>query len=497
MKLIAITGATGYIGGRLVPRLLDAGYRVRCLVRSPRKLSDRPWAQDPNVETVQVDLSDSDQLLRALSGCAAAYFLVHSMISAGASYAEKDLTLGKDFARAAKQAGVERIIYLGGLGEMGNELSEHLASRREVEKALGSGGVPVTTLRAAMIIGSGSASFEILRYLVQRLPVMVTPKWVSTRCQPIAVRNVLAYLTGVLEKPETIGQTYDIGGPEVLTYHEIMNIMAEELHLPKRVIIPLPVLTPTLSSYWIHLVTPLNKEIARPLAEGLRNPVVARDDRITKVISQQLLTVREAIKAAQSKTAEGLVETSWSMAGPIPGDPDWAGGTVFQDEREVRVEAPADAVFQAVCKLGGSHGWYSSKWLWSIRGGMDRLVGGPGLRRGRVNPDRLSYGEALDFWRVVGIEQDRCLKLRAEMRLPGTAVLEFCITPVAHGQCRLKQSARFQPKGLWGLFYWYAVLPFHSVVFKGMLDGIKEQAVKIASSSDSENERVKSAVIRS
>jgi uncharacterized protein YbjT (DUF2867 family) len=489
VQRIAITGATGYIGGRLVPRLLDAGYAVRCLVRSPRKLSDRPWAQNPHVETVQVDLEDAAALTASLQGCDAAYFLVHSMVSAGAAYAEKDLKLATGFATACKNAGVQRIIYLGGLGEMGDGLSEHLTSRREVEKALNSAGVPVTTLRAAMIIGSGSASFEILRYLVQRLPVMVTPKWVITKCQPIAVRNVLAYLAGLLEKPETAGETYDIGGPEVLTYHQIMNIMAEELKLPKRVIIPLPILTPTLSSYWIHLVTPLNKEIARPLAEGLRNPVIARDDRITKIIPQKLLTVREAIAAARSKTAEGLVETSWSMAGPIPGDPDWAGGTVFSDEREVSVDAPAHAVFQAVCMLGGAHGWYSSAWLWRIRGGMDRLVGGPGLRRGRVNPDRLSYGEALDFWRVVGIEKDRSLLLRAEMRLPGTAALEFCITPVATGSpaappaCSLKQTARFQPKGLWGIAYWYGVLPFHGIVFKGMLDGIKKQAVKIASTA--------------
>jgi uncharacterized protein YbjT (DUF2867 family) len=480
MKCIAITGATGYIGGRIVPRLLEAGYAVRCLVRSPRKLRDREWAKHSNLETVQVDLNDDEMLVKALSGCTVAYFLVHSMISAGASYAEKDLKLATEFARAASEAGVERIIYLGGLGEMGGDMSEHLTSRREVEKALGSGGVPVTTLRAAMIIGSGSASFEILRYLVQRLPVMVTPKWVRTRCQPIAVRNVLTYLAGLLEKPETVGQTYDIGGPEVLTYREIMDIMAEELHLTKRLIIPVPVLTPTLSSYWIHLVTPLSKEIARPLAEGLRNPVVARDERITKIIPQALLTVREAIKAAQSKTAEGLVETSWTMAGPIPGDPDWAGGTVFQDQREIDVDAPAHALFQAVCRLGGTHGWYSSKWLWRIRGGMDRVMGGPGLRRGRLNPDRLSYGEALDFWRVVGLEPDRSLTLRAEMRLPGTAALEFCVTPVAPRQSRLTLMARFQPKGLWGILYWYGVLPFHGIVFRGMLAGIKKQAEQIA-----------------
>jgi uncharacterized protein YbjT (DUF2867 family) len=481
---IAVTGATGYIGGRLVPRLLDAGYTVHCLVRSSRKLQDRPWSDHPNLVVTQLDLSDEKALLDALKGCSVAYYLVHSMVSAGSEYAERDLHLASTFANAAKQAGIERIIYLGGLGETGAGLSEHLTSRRAVEKALIDSGVPVTSLRAAMIIGSGSASFEILRYLVQRLPMMITPKWVSTPCQPIAVRNVLGYLTGVLEHPETAARVFDIGGPEVLPYLEIMHIMAEELHLRRRIIIPVPVLTPLLSSYWIHLVTPLSHDIARPLAEGLKNPVVARDNSITKIIPQDLLTVRQAIAAATSKTAEGLVETSWSMAGPIEGDPDWAGGTVFEDVREIQVDAPPHAVFQAVSLLGGDHGWYSAKYLWALRGWMDRLVGGPGIRRGRLHPDRLAYGEALDFWRVVGIERDKSLVLRAEMKLPGVAVLEFCIKPGTANGCHLKQNAKFQPKGLLGLLYWYSVLPFHHFVFRGMLEGIKTQAEKFATGQE-------------
>jgi uncharacterized protein YbjT (DUF2867 family) len=482
--VIAVTGATGYIGGRLVRRLLDAGYAVRCLVRSQRKLQDRPWSDNPNLVVEEVDLSDSTSLTHALQGCSVAYYLVHSMISAGKEYADEDLKLAANFANSAKQACVSRIIYLGGLGETGAHLSEHLTSRRAVEKALIDGGVPVTSLRAAMIIGSGSASFEILRYLVQRLPIMVTPKWVTTPCQPIAVRNVLNYLTGVLEKPETAGRVFDIGGPEVLSYREIMNIMAEELHLRRRIIIPLPVLTPLLSSYWIHLVTPLSKDIARPLAEGLKNPVVAREDSITKIIPQELLTVREAIKAARSKTADGQVETSWSMAGPIEGDPHWAGGTLYKDEREIEVHASPHAIFQAVSLLGGDHGWYSAKYLWALRGWMDRLVGGPGLRRGRLHPDRLGYGEALDFWRVVGIERDKSLVLRAEMKLPGVAVLEFCIQSADQGCCNLKQIAKFQPKGLLGILYWYSVLPFHHFVFRGMLEGIKTQAEKISTGQE-------------
>lgn len=471
-KRVAIAGATGYIGGRLVPRLLEMGYRVRCLVRSPAKLLGREWSRDPRVEIESADW-------RHLEGCDAAYYLVHSMMSAGGEYARRDRQIALEFASAAQAAGVGRIIYLGGLGETGPGLSEHLASRREVEEALASSGVPVTVLRAAMIIGSGSASFEILRYLVERLPVMVTPRWVSTPCQPIAVRNVLGYLTGVLEHPETAGEVYDIGGPEVMCYRDIMRVMAEELGLKRRWVVAVPVLTPKLSSYWIHLVTPLTHDIARPLAEGLKNPVVCRDDRIQRLIPQPLLSIRESIQAALRKVSGREVETNWSMAGPIPGDPDWAGGKVFRDERTATVAAPAWAAFKAVCRVGGGHGWYSSDWLWVLRGWLDQLVGGPGLRRGRRDPENVIYGEALDFWRVTGLEQDRLLALRAEMKLPGEALLEFRIEE-QEGGCRIRQSALFEPRGLFGLLYWYAVAPFHNFVFRGMLDGIRREAVKIA-----------------
>jgi uncharacterized protein YbjT (DUF2867 family) len=481
MKQVAIAGATGYIGGRLAPRLIEDGYRVRCLVRSPGKLTGRAWAANPAVEIRQSDLADAGALAGDLAGCEAAFYLVHSMTSAGAGYVNRDRHLALQFADAAKKAGVGRIIYLGGLGETGPDLSEHLASRREVEEALASTGVPVTVLRAAMIIGSGSASFEILRYLVERLPVMITPKWVSTPCQPIAVRNVIGYLAGALSVPETTGGVFDIGGPEALCYRDIMRIMAEELGLRPRWIFPVPVLTPRLSSYWIHLVTPLSHEIAKPLAEGLKNPVVCRENRIVELIPQELLSVREAMRAALSTMAEHRVETNWSMAGPIPGDPDWAGGTLFRDERQLAVEAPDWAVFRAVCHVGGGHGWYAADWLWRIRGAMDRLAGGPGLRRGRRDPERVEYGEALDFWRVVGYERDRRLALRAEMKLPGEAMLEFRIEPRGAHQCTLRQVALFQPRGLFGLMYWYAVAPLHHIVFRGMLQGIQREALQIAS----------------
>ena len=485
-KRVAIAGATGYIGGRLVPRLLQDGWVVRCLVRAPEKLAGRDWSENPDVEVRRSDLADCCLLAKDLAACEAAFYLVHSMTSARGAYADRDRHLALEFAAAARDAGVQRIVYLGGLGETGPDLSRHLSSRREVEGALASTGVPVTVLRAAMIIGSGSASFEILRYLVERLPVMVTPKWVSTPCQPIGVRNVIEYLAGVLSHPETAGRVFDIGGPEVLRYRDIMRIMAEELGLPVRWILPVPVLTPRLSSYWIHLVTPLSHDIARPLAEGLKNPVICRDDEITKVIPQELLSVRASIRAALCKIAERRVETNWSMAGPIPGDPDWAGGAIFQDARQLDVAASDRAVFRAVCRVGGGHGWYAADWLWRIRGWMDRLIGGPGLRRGRRDPEIVGYGEALDFWRIVGYERDRRLSLRAEMKLPGEALLEFRIEPRGACESTLRQTALFQPRGLLGLLYWYSVAPLHHFVFRGMLLGIQREALRVDSSSRNE-----------
>jgi uncharacterized protein YbjT (DUF2867 family) len=487
-KRVAIAGATGYIGGRLVPRLLQDGWIVRCLVRSPEKLAGRGWSEHPDVEVRRSDLADGPLLAKDLSGCEAAFYLVHSMTSAGGAYADRDRHLALEFAAAARDAGVQRIVYLGGLGETGPDLSLHLSSRREVERALASTGVPLTGLRAAMIIGSGSASFEILRYLVERLPVMVTPKWVSTPCQPIGVRNVIEYLAGVLSRPETAGRVFDIGGPEVLRYRDIMRIMAEELGLRARWIIPVPVLTPKLSSYWIHLVTPLSHDIAKPLAEGLKNPVICREDEITRVIPQELLSVRASIRAALSKIAERRVETNWAMAGPIPGDPDWAGGATFKDVRQLAIAAPERAVFRAVCRVGGGHGWYAADWLWRIRGWMDRIAGGPGLRRGRRDPEIVGYGEALDFWRVVGYERDRLLSLRGEMKVPGEALLEFRIEPRGPRESTLRQAALFRPRGLLGLLYWYSVAPLHHVVFRGMLLGIQREALRIESNARTDRE---------
>jgi uncharacterized protein YbjT (DUF2867 family) len=408
------------------------------------------------VEVVAGDAGDPEALGRALSGCGAVYYLLHSMLAAGPAYRDHDRRLAELLARSAGEQGLDRIIYLGGLGETGEGLSEHLSSRREVEHALASGPVPVTVLRAAMIIGSGSASFEILRYLVERLPIMITPKWVSTESQPIAIDNVLTYLVDCLRVRETVGRTLDIGGPDVVSYRDLMDVMARARGLRPRVIVPVPVLSPRLSSLWLHLVTPVDHRIARPLAEGLRNRVVCRGGEAARLMPQRLLGVREAIELALEQVQVGNVETTWSAAAAMPGDPDWAGGKVFVDTRVLPVAAPADAVFRS--------GW------------LDRLVGGPGLRRGRRDPERVAYGEALDFWRVTDIEAGKRLRLRAEMRLPGDAQLSFELEPLPGDRTRLVQTARFKPKGLLGILYWYAVLPLHGFVFQGMIRGIRDHA---------------------
>ena len=480
-----VTGATGYIGGRLVPRLLDRGYRVRCLVRSKRKLESRPWFGDERVEIVERDLLEADGLADDLRGCGCAFYLVHSMKAAGGDFAERDRTLASNFAAAAADAGVGQIIYLGGLGETGDDLSEHLRSRREVGEVLREGAVPVTTLRAAIILGSGSASFEVLRYLVERLPVMVTPRWVHTECQPIAVRDVLEYLMGVIGDERALGRSFDIGGPRVLTYLELMREMGRALRLPRRLVIPVPVLTPKLSSYWIHFVTPISARIARPLAEGLRNRVVVREDSIREIVAIETIEPRAAIDLALQRLEKQDIETVWSAAGVIEGDPDWAGGRSYEDTATERINALPSEVFRAVCRIGGGHGWYALDWLWHVRGWMDRLVGGPGLRRGRRDPENVAFGEALDFWRVVEFEQDRVLGLRAEMKVPGEAKLRFQIEPDGEtGASLLTRTALFRPKGLFGILYWYAVLPLHGPVFAGMMAGIRRTAEQIAATRD-------------
>lgn len=473
---VLVCGATGYVGGRLVPELLQKGYVVRCLVRSPDKLRMFPWSQHDRLEVIQGDLDDIDTVRQAAEQTDAAYYLVHSMISAGNDYAERDRELANQFVQSLKGSGCRRVIYLGGLGEMGSDLSKHLHSRREVAEILQQSEVPVTVFRAAMIIGSGSASFEILRYLVERLPIMITPKWVKMETQPIAIRDVLRYLVQCLEVPETAGRVVDIGGQDVYSYQRLMQIMAAAIGLPRRVILPVPVLTPRLSSAWISLVTPVNARIARPLAEGLRNRTVCRNDDAQSMMPGPLFGVRDAIDAAMGKLKSGDIETWWSTAGEMPGDPEWSGGKVFEDQRTTTVDATAEATFAALSRIGGQCGYWGADWLWWLRGLMDKSIGGPGLRRGRRHPQQLNYGEAVDFWRVSGYEQPTWLRLRAEMKLPGDAELEFRVQAIDDRTSKLIQTARFRPRGLLGLAYWYTVLPMHAFVFPRMINGIRKDA---------------------
>ncbi len=475
--IVLVTGATGYIGGRLVPHLLTAGYRVRCMTRSPAKLGLHPWRDD--VEIVRADALEPSTLKSAMAGCEFAYYLIHSMDGSG-DFRSRDAVAAKNFREAADRAGLRRIVYLGGLGDEKDALSHHLDSRQEVGRVLAAGKTPVTEMRAAVIIGSGSVSFEMLRYLTEVLPVMTTPKWVRTRCQPIAIGDVLEILAEALGDPGGTDRIFEIGGPDILSYEEMMQIYAQEAGLPRRRIIPVPVLSPRLSSLWIGLVTPLPVGVARPLVDSLRNEVVVRDDSIAEVIPYEPTPYRTAVRLALQHTRELEVTTRWSdaselPAAPQPSDPSWSGGTVFIDRREVPARATPDDLFWAFSRLGGSVGYYAMNWAWRLRGWLDSASGGVGLRRGRRHPTDLRPGEALDFWRVAAVEPGRRLVLRAEMKLPGTAWLSF-VAVEDTGGTHLHQEARFEPRGLLGRLYWYALFPFHIAIFGRMARRIARSA---------------------
>jgi len=488
---ILVTGATGYVGGRLIPALLEAGYRVRAMGRSLEKLACRPWARHQNVELAQGDVLDQKSLEKACRGCRVAYYLVHSMIAQKGKFAEADRRAARNMVAAAAAAGLERMIYLGGLAEgKDTPLSKHLQSRIEVADILQSGPVPTTDLRAPMILGSGSASFEILRYLVEHLPVMTTPRWVFSRNQPIAIRNVVGYLVGCLDRNETIGETFDIGGPDVLTYRDLLDIYAEEAHLPRRWVIPVPVLTPTLSAYWIRLISPVPTSIALPLTEGLTSEAVCSDNRIQTIIPQTLLSCRDAIRLALERVEQEQVDTCWADAGEvlIPewahcGDADWAGGTLIRCGYRIKIDATAEEVWAPVGKIGGRNSYYFGQTLWRLRGWIDRIAGGPGLGRGRSNSSGLSVGDAVDFWRVVEVRPPHRLMLRAEMKMPGEALLNFEIKPLGSDQVELEMVSRFLPKGLSGIIYWYVLYPFHQWLFSGMLKSIAKLTGKRISHS--------------
>lgn len=486
---VLVTGATGYIGGRLVPVLLDHGHEVVCLARTPSKLDAVPWRD--GVDVVRGDIGDRDAVVEAMDGCVASYFLVHSM-GGDDDFAEADRRNAQVFADAAAEtATMERIVYLGGLGDDDDDLSPHLASRHEVGRVLADGPTPVAELRAAVIIGSGSASFEMLRNLVEVLPAMVTPRWVDTRVQPIAIRDVLAALVSVLHRDVGDGEVIEIGGPDVLTYREMMHTYAEIAGLRRRLVIPVPVLSPNLSSHWVGLVTPLPRGLARPLVESLVNEVIVHDPLPMRELlaGTARIDYPTSIELALRRINDLDVTSRWSdatlpgrtPADPLPSDPDWSGGTMLSDTQEVETEIGAADVFRVVSGIGGDRGWFVTDLLWTLRGIVDKLVGGPGMRRGRRDPDALRVGDALDFWRVEAIEPDRLLRLRAEMRLPGEAWLEWTIGDSegegdGDGPTRLTQRALFAPRGLFGRLYWWVLVPFHVVIFAGLARSIVERA---------------------
>jgi uncharacterized protein YbjT (DUF2867 family) len=479
---VLVLGATGYIGGRLVPRLLNAGYAVRVLARRAERVRAFDWGS--HVEVVEGDADDPDAVNRAMQNVDIVYYLVHSMAS-GAGFEDADRRVAQTVADAAAAASVSRIVYLGGLHPDG-ELSRHLRSRVEVGGILLGSGVPTLVLQAGVVIGSGSASFEMVRHLTEVLPYMPAPRWVRNRIQPIAVRDVLYYLLGAARVPAEVSRSVDIGGPDVLRYGQMMNGYAVEAGLPQRPIAALPVLTPRLASHWVNLVTPIPRSIARPLVESLQHDCVMRDHDIDALIPpprEGLTPYRQAVRLALGRLEIDAVETSWQDAevlgapsDPLPGDPDWAGRTVFTDVREARTPASADELWAVIAGIGGENGWYSTPVLWALRGWMDKAVGGVGLARGRRRRSRVSVGDAIDFWRVEAMEPGRMLLLRAEMRVPGQAWLELRAEPDSAGGADYRQRAVFFPRGLAGRLYWWSVLPFHGFIFRGMANRITAAA---------------------
>lgn len=479
---VLVTGATGYIGGRLVPRLVDAGHEVRVLARRPERLREVPWSGA--VDIVAGDLADRYAVDAAMQDVEVVYYLVHSMGGPG-DFESIELSIARNVAGSARAHGVDRIVYLGGLHPEGERLSRHLRSRVQVGEILLASGVPTIVLQAGVIIGSGSTSFEMIRHLTEVLPYMPAPRWVRSFIQPIAVRDVLHYLVRAAEVPSTVNRAFDIGGPDVHRYGQLMNGYAVEAGLPQRPIAALPVLTPWLAGQWVNLVTPIPRRIAVPIIESLQFDCVMREHDIDRVIpapAEGLLPYRSAVRLALEREREGEVETSWRNAevsgapsDPLSSDPEWAGHTVYVDKRTRRSSAPVGELWRVVEGVGGENGWYSFPLAWALRGWVDKLTGGVGLRRGRRDPDTLHVGDAVDFWRVEAIERGSFLRLRAEMRVPGRAWLELAAEEAEVGSA-YRQRAVFFPKGLSGRLYWWAIFPFHGIIFAGMANRITAEA---------------------
>jgi uncharacterized protein YbjT (DUF2867 family) len=451
---------------------------VRVLVRDPIRLQGRSWLS--KVDVVQGDVLQPDTLDVALVGIDSAYYLIHSMRS-GDDFHERDIRAARNFGAAAQRQGVKRIVYLGGLGDRESDLSQHLRSRQQTGDALRESAVPVTEFRAGVIVGSGSLSFEMIRYLTERVPIMICPRWVYTRVQPISIRDTLEYLVSALKTPASAGQIIEIGGAQVITYRDMMLGYSRARGL-RRYLIPVPVLTPQLSSYWVHWVTPVPSDIARPLIEGLRNEVIVHDDTSHKLFPNiQPVTYEVAVNRALEKLEASAVETSWadalvsSQPDTVPAVLSTHEGMILEQRQQV-VKASPQAIFRVFTGLGGANGWLYFNWAWRLRGLLDRLVGGVGMRRGRRHPTEVRVGDAVDFWRVETVEADHLLRLRAEMKVPGLAWLQFKIESVEEGHTKLIQTAFFAPKGLFGFLYWYILYPIHAMIFSGMIRQLAQRA---------------------
>ena len=473
---ICLTGATGYVGGRLLGALQREGYRVRCVARRPENLRNR---LSPTTEVARGDLLDRASLVKPLHGQDVAFYLVHSMGSSG-DFAEEERQCAQNFADAAGEAGIRRIIYLGGLGADGANPSDHLSSRRQVGDILRQSGVPVIEFRASIVIGSGSVSFEMIRALVERLPVMITPRWVSVAAQPIAINDLLEYLRLAITLPLDGNRVFEIGGADKVSYGELMREYARMRGL-RRVMLPVPVLTPRLSSLWLGLVTPLYARVGRKLIDSLRNASVVTDPSASVAFPIQPMGVRDAIAAAMRNEDQEVAETRWSDALSSSGKArTWGGvrfGTRLVDKRSVVVPASPHKAFAPIRRIGGDTGWYFGNWLWRVRGFIDLLVGGIGVRRGRRDPSDMAVGDAVDWWRVERYEPGRMVRFYAEMKLPGRAWLQFEVTPADDGMgAVIHQTAEFDPVGLGGLAYWYALWPVHAAVFRGMIRNIAKAA---------------------
>lgn len=481
-ELILVTGATGYVGGRLVPKLLDAGYRVRCLVRDPARLHGRTWQS--RAEVVRGDAMEPASLDAAFRDVHTAYYLIHGM-QGGKPNAEHDLQMARHFIAAADRQGVERVIYLGELVDPAAGLSPYLRSRHETGYLLHQSRIPVTEFRAGMIIGAGSALFEMIRYLSEREPVLVCPAWFFSMAQPIAVRNVLEYLAGALKAPESAGRTIEIGGPRRLTYADMLLGYAAERGL-KRSLIRTPFHLPRLSAYWVHMVTPIHWRTVLPLIEGLRANLVVHDGEARRLFAHvRPLDFRQAVREALGRVLSDVVETSWSdalvnSAGDSRPYEFAVEEGMMVERRSLVLDVPASAAFRAYAGVGGTRGWLFMDWAWAIRGWLDKAIGGVGIRRGRRHPDDIRSGESLDFWRVEAVEKDQLMRLRAEMKIPGKAWLQFESTRLPQGETLLVQTAYYAPRGLFGFIYWYAMWPFHAFLFDGLIRQIAARARMLA-----------------